>query len=94
MSQTRLAAALVAAAMLAPGAALACTVAGPKTHIGALTDADPANGTFSILDAETQQPLTFSAEPQVIDSLVGKQGPVRVEFEEAGDALTATDVQR
>jgi hypothetical protein len=94
MSQSRLAAALVAAAMLAPGAALACTAAGPNTHIGALTGADPASGTFSILDAETRQPLTFSAQPQVIDALVGKQGSVRVEYEEAGDALTATDVQR
>jgi hypothetical protein len=94
MSQSRLAAALVAALILAPGAALACSAAGPKTHIGALNGADPANGTFSIIDAETRQPLTFSAQPQVIDALVGKQGSVRVEYEEAGDALTATDVQR
>ncbi|MDX1593486.1 MAG: hypothetical protein R3298_04505 [Gammaproteobacteria bacterium] len=94
MHKSILAAALTAAAFAVPSAALACSAAGPGTHIGSLTGADPANGTISIIDAESRQPITFSARPDLVDALVGKQGTVRIEYQGEGDELTATDVAR
>ena len=94
MPMPRLVAALIGAAILAPAAVLACSGAGPKTHVGTLTGTDPGNGTISIIDAETRQPMTFSAPPDIIESLSGAKGVVRIDYEGSGDALTAIDVQR
>jgi len=91
MPMSRLVAAIIAAAILAPATALACSVAGPRTHVGTF---DPGNGTFSIIDAESRQPMTFSAQPDIIESLMGTQGVVSIDYQKSGDDLTATDVRR
>jgi len=88
MPMSRLVAAIIAAAILAPATALACSVAGPRTHVGTLT------GTVSIIDAESRQPMTFSAQPDIIESLMGTQGVVSIDYQKSGDDLTATDVRR
>jgi len=94
MSMPRLVAAIIAAAIFVPATALACSVAGPRTHVGTLTGTDPDNGTFSIIDAESRQPMTFSAQPDIIESLMGTQGVVSIDYQKSGDDLTATDVRR
>lgn len=48
--------------------AFACRVAGPDGHIGEVTAMDPSRGTLTIKDAETGQPLHFSA---TVDQLKG-----------------------
>jgi hypothetical protein len=84
------------AAALGVGApALACSVLGTNTHIGPVTAVDSGKGTFTIIDAETRQPITFLADADVLKSLKDTKGQVRVMYEEAdGGKLKATRVDR
>jgi len=38
--------------------------------------------------------MTFSAQPDIIESLMGTQGVVSIDYQKSGDDLTATDVRR
>ena len=82
------------ALLMTPALVLACGPYSAKTHMGTLNGVDSGNGTFSIIDAETQQNLTFHAAPDLLDELSGTSGLVSVRYEALGDMLTAIDVRR
>ncbi len=82
------------ALLMTPALVLACGPDSAKTHMGTLNGVDSGNGTFSIIDAETQQNLTFHAAPDLLDELSGTSGLVSVRYEALGDMLTAIDVRR
>ncbi len=79
---------------LLPAAVLACGPDSAKTHMGTLNGVDSGSGTFSIVDAETRQNLTFHAAPDLLQELNGATGMVSVRYEALGDTLTAIDVRR
>ena len=84
----------VLALILMPALGLACGPDSAKTHMGTLNGVDSGNGTFSIIDAESQQNLTFHAAPDLLEELSGASGIVSVRYETLGDMLTAIDVRR
>lgn len=84
----------VCALLLVPGMAAACGPDSASTHIGTLSGVDTASGTFSIVDAETRQNLTFHAAPALIETLDGASGMLSVRYEMNGDTLTAIDVRQ
>ena len=94
MTKPRLLLTLCGALLLAPALALACGPDSAKTHIGKLTGVDTSAGTFSIVDAETGQPLTFQAAQELLQGLAGHDGNVSVRYENMGGMLTATEVLR
>lgn len=67
---------------MASQAAWACDAAGPNTHVGAILNVNAAEKTFTIRDAETQVPITFVANNEIIDGLKGATGNIMVNFEE------------
>ncbi len=88
-----LAACLIVTATTIPSvAALACSAAGPNTHVGNLLSVDADQGKFTIRDAETQQPLTFTASDAILALLKSSGGMVFVDYEQDGDILKALDV--
>lgn len=78
--------------LLSSGTALACSSAGPTTHIGQLLNLDTNNKTFSIRDAKTQKVLTFTANNEIITGLEGFAGNLMVSFQEGENGLTAVGV--
>lgn len=88
MGTVALAALLVVAL---PGGALACKSAGAFKHIGVVTAIDPAALTVTIKDAETGEPITFSATAkQLRDIKPGDQ--VMIGFVEKDGKLTAVQI--
>lgn len=89
VSQLLLAATLV----LAPFYTWACSAAGDSKHIGSVTSVDQKAKKFTIKDAETQGPITFTATDEIIDSLKNHKGRVLVNFEKTSEGgLKATGV--
>ncbi|TPW17368.1 MAG: hypothetical protein FD130_683 [Halothiobacillaceae bacterium] len=83
---------MVSAGMLvASSSAWSCSMAGPNTHIGAVTAVDAATKTLTLLDAETQQLITFIVTPNLLKDIVKNQR-VTVTFEQAGDDLLAKTI--
>ncbi|NIR31923.1 MAG: hypothetical protein GWN84_21970 [Gammaproteobacteria bacterium] len=79
---------------LAPLGAWACGAAGPNTHVGPVVSFDAEEGTFTILDAETQKPVTFRSDTPTVLTLSGAKGPVMVHYEKTeGSALRAIEVR-
>lgn len=72
--------------------ALACEGAGANKHVGMVTQVDAGKKTFTIKDAETQKPITFSANEAIISGLKGYSGKVLVSYEENAEGLKATGV--
>ncbi len=82
---------LAVSAVAAP--AWACKVAGPDKHVGVVTAVDSESGTFTIMDVETNAPITFQASAKLIKQAKQAQGQVMVSFKEEGQqALTAVDI--
>ncbi len=81
-----------AAAALSPSAVWACSAAGPSTHVGNVLSVEADQGRFTIRDAETMSPITFTASESILKSLEAGKGVVFVDYEEDGDALRAVDV--
>ncbi len=82
---------LVASVVAAP--VWACKVAGPDKHVGMVQAVDTQSGTFTIMDAETNAPITFQASAKLIKQVEQAQGQVMVSFEEEGpESLTAVDI--
>lgn len=75
-----------------PVAAMACEAAGPNSHVGQVTAVDPAKGTFTIMDAETREPITFIAGTDILSGLKNAKGMVKVNYEDKGDKLNAVGV--
>jgi len=84
--------ALSACMALGSGAAWSCSMAGPNTHIGAVTAVDAAAHTFTVLDAETRQPITFVATPALLKG-IAKNQQVTVTFEKDGNKLAAKAIK-
>ncbi len=59
---------LIASILMGPSA-WGCDALGPDRHVGVVTEIDPAAGTFTIIDAQLQEPMTFQAEKKVLESL-------------------------
>lgn len=58
---------LVMSALAIP--AWACDAMGPNRHVGVVTQIDPKAKTFTIIDAQKQKPITFTASKKVLDAL-------------------------
>lgn len=52
-----------------PVLAWACDAMGPNRHVGVVTQIDPKAGTFTIIDAQKQKPVTFTAPKKVLDAV-------------------------
>ena len=76
---------LLASSLLASGTALACDAMGPASHMGQLMSVNEAQSTFTIRDAQTQSPITFTANDEIITGLKGASGSVMVKFEKEDD---------
>ncbi len=76
---------LLASAMFASSATLACESMGPATHMGQLMSVDVTKHTFTIRDAESSSPITFIATQEIITGLKGFAGSLMVNFEENDD---------
>jgi len=57
--------------MVAGGAvpAWACDALGPNRHIGVVTKIDPGAHSFTIIDAQRNKPMTFTAPKKILDAL-------------------------
>ncbi|MGD8639679.1 MAG: hypothetical protein PVF34_05285 [Gammaproteobacteria bacterium] len=77
---------LLGTLLLAPLSIWACDAAGPSTHIGTVQSVDAAGKTFTIIDAQSQAPITFVANNEIIDGLKDAKGSVMVNYEEMEDS--------
>ena len=72
--------------------AWSCSMAGPNTHIGVVTDVNASANTFTMIDAETQHPITFVTTPELLKS-ISKNQQITVTFQKTGKNLTAKTIQ-
>ncbi len=84
--------AALAMALAASSTAWACDAAGKSTHIGSLMTVNAEQSSFTIQDAQSRSPITFTANSDIIESLKDAKGSIMVNFKEEGDKLTATGV--
>jgi hypothetical protein len=70
----------------------ACKSAGPNTHVGSITTIDAKARTFTIQDAETDQPMIFSATDTILKELKVKDR-VMVGYKEDKGKMVAVDVR-
>ena len=82
----------VLAAALTPLTGMACGAADKYTHIGNVLSVDASGKTFTIRDAQSQAPITFVANNEIIEGLKDAKGSVMVSYQENGDKLTAVGV--
>lgn len=47
----------------------ACDAMGPNRHVGIVTKIEPNAGTFTIIDAQTERNMTFTASKKILDML-------------------------
>jgi hypothetical protein len=84
--------AVVILVLMFPLAAWSCGMAGPNTHVGNVLSVDAKGKTFTIKDAQTQRPITFTANSKIIEGLKDMRGMITVNYEEHGDDLNAVGV--
>lgn len=84
---------LMSAALGFTGGAWACEGAGHNKHVGNVTKVDTKAGTFTILDLETNAPITFKASQEVLKEASHAKGQVLVGYEKSGDALKAKEIR-
>jgi len=70
----------------------ACKSAGPNTHVGNITMIDAKAKTFTIQDAETDQPMTFAAADTILKELK-VMDRVMVGFKEEKGQMVAVDIR-
>jgi len=70
----------------------ACSAAGASTHVGNVLKIDLENNTFTILDAQTVNPVEFQASEDIMKKVVNATGTAFVDFEVDGINLVATQV--
>lgn len=87
-----LAAAVMATALTTSSTIWACDAAGKSTHIGSLMNVNAEQQTFTIRDAQSRSPITFTANNDIIEGLKDAKGNVMVNYKEEGDKLTAIGV--
>lgn len=82
------------ATLLSSSVALACSAMGPKTHVGNITDIDRENKTLTIMDVETQQPITFSLDNKLLLAVNSASGQVIVRYRDGDNGeLVATNIE-
>ncbi len=69
-----------------------CSMAGPNTHIGVVTDINASAHTFTLIDAETQHPITFVTTAELLKG-ISKNQQITVTFQKTGKNLTAKTIQ-
>ncbi len=84
---------LGALVLFASTTAWACSAVGPNKHVGMLLNIDKPGQSFTVLDAETNRPITFLADEALLTRLTGAKGQILVDFEAEGSKLRATSVQ-
>ncbi len=72
--------------------AWACDAAGPNTHVGPVTAIDHSGGTFTIIDAQTHLPITFSAPESIIKEAARGGDSLAVSFREEKGRLIAVGI--
>jgi len=72
-------------------ASVACDSAGSNVHIGEVTSID--SGTFTLLDAETNSPIKFTASSELLLTLAGLRRTIAVDYREEEDRLVAVAVR-
>jgi hypothetical protein len=70
----------------------ACKMAGENKHVGVVTKVDQVAGTFTIHDAETNAPIVFSANREILSNAAHAQGQVMVSYENREKQLVAVDI--
>lgn len=71
--------------------ALACDAMGPNRHVVVVSKIDPKAGTFTIIDAQMQKPLTFTAQEQILEVLKLNQSII-ITFRMDGQRMKAEAV--
>lgn len=82
---------LIALSGYLPSAAWSCSAAGDDKHVGNVLSVDQGNGSFSIMDAETRQPIHFQATTKLITQLM-RGDRIIVQFKQDGNKLTAVAI--
>ncbi len=90
--RTFLASALLMGSLFVSGAALACDAMGSSVHMGQLMSVDTNKMTFTIRDAQSQNPITFAANSEIITGLKDFAGSLMVNYEENDLGLNAVGV--
>ena len=80
------------ALMTASASGWACKMAGENKHVGEITKVDQVAGTFTIRDAETNKPIVFSANREMLSNAEHAQGQVMVSYENREKKLVAVDI--
>ncbi len=85
---------VLAAALLmtVSSAGWACKMAGTNKHVGVVTKVDQVSGTFTIRDAETNAPIVFAANREMLSNASHAQGQVMVSYENREKQLVAVDL--
>jgi hypothetical protein len=58
-----------------------------------LLNVDKEAKSFTVLDAESNQPVTFLADESLLVKVEGAKGRILVDFEEDGSSLRATSIR-
>ncbi len=72
--------------------ALACKAMGPDKHVGMVQMVDLKSHTFSIIDAETGNEITFDTSKEILDQ-IKIDTRVLVTYQTEGDTLKAKTVE-
>ena len=83
---------LLTASLFVSGTALACDSMGTNKHMGQLMSVDNTQKTFTIRDAQSQSPVTFTANNEILTGLKEASGSIMVNYEETDDGLNAVGV--
>ena len=86
-------ASLLAAILLAPASSLACSALGPNKHVGTVIGLDTAAQTITVLDAQSNQPITFLANEKILSEVKNAKGRIIVDYEAEGAQLRAIGIQ-
>jgi hypothetical protein len=83
---------VLSAVVALPMGALACEGMGPNVHVGNVVSIDAKKNTFTIKDAQSQSPVTFTASQDIINALHNMTGVVRVNYAKDDTQLKAVGV--
>ncbi len=93
MKGTIAAAGLLAAILMVPASGLACSVLGPNKHVGTVIGVDGSAQTITILDGQSNQPITFLANEKILREVKNAKGRIVVDYEAEGTELRAIGIQ-
>lgn len=83
---------LIGALSIAPRTAEACKNMGPNTHAGVIQSMDLEEASLTLIDAESGQPITFSATPEQLATLKPNDRVIVV-FHDDGERLIAEKIR-